>query len=103
MFLGRNPIAPYLGKYAGIVLNKYFVVFIVFLVWVAFFDKHSFLTNYKLNQTLKSLETENLDYQNQIVATEAEIKEHNQDLEKFAREKYYFQKENEDVFVVVKK
>lgn len=103
MFLGRNPIAPYLGKYSGTILNKYFVVFVLFLVWVAFFDKHSFLTNYQLNQTLKSLETENLEYKSQIVATEAEIKEHQQDLEKFAREKYYFQKENEDIFVVVKK
>jgi len=103
MFLGRNPVAPYLGKYSGVLLNKYFIVFVVFLVWVAFFDKHSFLTNHRLNQTLKDLETENLEYQNQIVAPAAEIKEHNQDLEKFAREKYYFQKENEDVFVVVKK
>jgi len=56
-----------------------------------------------LTQKLKALETENLDYQNQIIQTREEIHELNQDLEKFAREKYYFQKENEDVFVVVKK
>lgn len=103
MFLGKNPIAPYLGKYSGVVLNKYFLVLALFIVWVAFFDKHSFVTNYKLNQKLEALQAENAEYEQHIIETEAEIKEHNQDLEKFAREKYYFQKENEDVFVVVKK
>ena len=103
MFLGKNPLATYVGSFSGVFTNKYFIVVSLFLVWITFFDKHSLITNYKLNQKLEQLEAENLDYKNQIVATEAEIEELNQDLEKFAREKYFFQKENEDVFVVVKK
>ncbi len=103
MFLRKNPLSPYLGSLSGVFTSKYFIVFALFLVWITVFDKHSLITNYKLTQKLEALESENLDYQNQIVNTQAEIKELNQDLEKFAREKYYFQKENEDVFVVVKK
>ncbi len=103
MFLGKNPFSPYLGSLSGVFANKYFIVIVLFLVWITFFDKHSLITNYTLTQKLEALEKENLDYQDQIIETQAEIQELNQDLEKFAREKYYFQKENEDVFVVVKK
>lgn len=103
MFLGKNPLSPYLGSLSGVFASKYFIVFALFLVWIAFFDKHSLVTNYKLTQKLNAIEKENLDFQDQITETRSEIKELNQDLEKFAREKYYFQKENEDVFVVVKK
>jgi len=103
MFLGKNPLSPYMGSLSGVFTNKYFIVIALFLVWITFFDKHSLITNYKLTQKLNAIENENLDFQNQISATQSEIKELNQDLEKFAREKYYFQKENEDVFVVVKK
>ena len=103
MFLGKKPLAPYIGGISDIVKNKFVIVLALFVVWITFFDKHSLITNYKLSEKLEALEKENRDYQDKITATKTEIKELNQDLEKFAREKYYFQKENEDVFVVVKK
>ena len=103
MLLNKNPFSPLVGGLSGLVRNKYLIVTIVFLVWIAFFDKHSLVTNYQLNQDLEQLEKENADYKEQIAITKAEIEALNKDLEKFAREKYFFQKENEDVFVVVKK
>lgn len=92
-----------IGKNQDIWLNKYFIAFVVFFVWIAFLDKHSLVTNQKLKQKLTELEDENKAYQVKIAETNAEIDALNQDLERFAREKYFFQKDNEDVFIIVDK
>lgn len=84
-------------------MNKYFIALVVFLVWITFLDKHSLVTNYRLQQKLTELEQENKSYKAKIAATNMEIEDLNEDLERFAREKYYFQKENEDVFIIVDK
>ena len=103
MFLSKKKLAPSFGAYESVFKSKYFIVFALFLVWITFFDKHSLVTHYQLEQKLEDLEKENVDYEQKILDTKAEIAELNKDLEKFAREKYYFQKADEDVFVVVKK
>jgi len=103
MLLSKKTLAPRLGAYESFFRSKYFIVFALFAIWVTFFDKHSLITNYKLDQKLQAIQQEDADYQEMIKQTNAEIAEFNKDIEKFAREKFYFQKENEDVFVVVKK
>lgn len=103
MLLSKKTLVPKLGAYENIFRSKYFIVFALFVVWITFFDKHSLITNYKLDQKLQAIQQEDADYQNMILQTKEEIAELNKDIEKFAREKYYFQKANEDVFVVVKK
>ncbi|MBT8220789.1 MAG: septum formation initiator family protein [Bacteroidia bacterium] len=102
MHLGNRPLLTLFEGFNEILTNKYLLTFFLFLVWIIFFDKHSLITNHKLNDKLNELEEENTEYLLMIEETKEEIGELNQNLEKFAREKYFFQKENEDVFVIVK-
>lgn len=86
--------------------NKFVFTFFLFAVWMLFFDQNNFFvqlnryTNLKQAQTQKEyFETQTLKLQTQI----DELENSPAALEKFAREKYYMKKPNEDVFVIVKK
>jgi len=91
----------FLKKY---ILNKYFVTGLAFLVWMLFFDQESFIDQIKLSRTLKNLEHQKDYYQKEISNIEDAIYVLENDtahLEKYAREKYFMKKENEDVFVII--
>ena len=85
--------------------NKYFYTGLAFVIWMIFFDQESFIDRYHLNQTLKDLENQKAFYLDEINKNEAAIyilENDTSQLEKFAREKYYMKKDNEDVFVIVR-
>jgi len=86
--------------------NKYFYVGIVFLTWGIFFDQESLIEQYKLTQIKSDLNKQKDYYNDNIKKDEAAINTLQNDtvlLEKYAREKYYMKKENEDVFIIVSK
>ena len=88
------------------VYNKYAFTFIGFLVWLTFFDKHDFLLQHSYRSKLSELKHQREYYISQIENNKTETKElftSNKNLEKFAREKYYMKRDNEDVFVFVDK
>lgn len=82
---------------------KYLISLVVFSVWMLFFDGNSALFMYKQYNELKDLKT-----QEEFLAKEIEeMKKQKKDLfsdddklERYARENYYFKKDNEDVFVI---
>ena len=84
--------------------NKYFIVTIAFVVWMLFFDLNDLMSQYDYRTQLNKLEAEKEFY---IIETEKartdldELSTNRQKLEKFAREKYFMKKENEDIFVIV--
>jgi cell division protein FtsB len=85
--------------------NKYFYTGLVFLVWMIFFDQENFIEQYHLTKTLNDLDSKKEFYQEEIAQNEEKIKLLETDaeyLEKFAREKYFMKKENEDVFVIIR-
>jgi len=85
--------------------NKYFYTGLAFVVWMIFFDQESFIDRYRLNRTLERLENQKAFYLDEISKNEAAIyilENDTSQLEKFAREKYYMKKDNEDVFVIVR-
>lgn len=87
-----------------ILKNRYFWVLLAFAVWLLFFDKNNFFETQKSRQALKKLEQENAYYEKEIERVRQERDElftNNQTLEKFAREKYFMKKENEDLFVIM--
>jgi len=101
MAVRNNPFKPFTKNIPAPLKNKYFLIITVFVAWMVFIDKHDVLTQFQLQQTLNKME-EDKDYYR------AKIKEAHQDRvdiqnnkEKFAREKYYLQKKNEDVFIMV--
>ena len=84
--------------------NKYVLSIIAFFVWLTFFDKNDFYSQYRYRQQLKSLQTDKQYYLEQIDATSAnlnELKSSPANLEKFARENYMMKRDNEDIFVIV--
>jgi len=97
----------FLGKigrrFQSLLLNKYSIVFMVFAVFVTFFDEHNLINRWKTSQKISQLEEELKYYQNEIKSTKQktnELQSSKENLEKFAREQYYMKKENEDIFII---
>lgn len=97
----------FLGKigrrFQSLLLNKYSIVFMVFAVFVTFFDEHNLINRWKTSQKISQLEEELKYYQNEIKTTKQkknELQSSKENLEKFAREQYYMKKENEDIFII---
>ena len=85
--------------------NKYFYTALAFVVWMLFFDSDNLMEQIKLNRNIKHLEKQKEFYAKEIAKNKSAIKALKYDttkLEKYAREKYYMKKDNEDVFVVVR-
>jgi cell division protein FtsB len=85
--------------------NKFFLVAVVFVVWMLFFDKNDLYSQYEQRQQLSKLEQERDFYTKETAQVSKDLDELTSNpakLEKFAREKYLMKKANEDVFVIVK-
>tara|TARA_B100000809_G_C15140632_1_gene533119 strand:- start:4049 stop:4384 length:336 start_codon:yes stop_codon:yes gene_type:complete len=89
-------------KWFRFVSNKYLLIMILFLVWMFFFDTNSFFIHQELNDDIKKLENNKKVYQEEIKNDKVfidKMKDSNE-IEKFAREKYYLKKENEDIYII---
>ena len=84
--------------------NRYVIVLAFFIVWMLFLDNTSYMEHRILNKQLDELEDNKKYYQEEIAKDEQSIKNLNNpgQTERYAREKYFMKKDNEDVFVVVK-
>lgn len=88
----------------NLIKNKFFIAGIAFIVWMLFFDRNDLASQYEYRSKVQKLEEEKAFYSSEIEKTDTELKElttNIQSLEKFARERYYMKRENEDVYVVV--
>jgi len=86
--------------------NKYFYALIGFMIWVFFFDNNNLVSRYKMNRTLKSSRQQKEFYREEIRKDSQMLQQLLHDsavLEKFGREQYLMKKDNEDIFLVVKK
>lgn len=95
-----------LKKIPNWVKNKYAITILVFLIFLLFFDQNNILTQYGYRDQLNKLEAEKEYFNQEITKTRKELEELTKNpatLEKFAREKYYMKKENEEVFVFTDK
>ena len=85
--------------------NKYVLSIIVFIVWMTFFDRNDFISQYSYKQELNKLEVDKEYYILQIEENKQSIFELMSDpanLEKFAREKYHMKRDDEDVFLIIR-
>jgi cell division protein FtsB len=91
-------------KVLPVLKNKYVFTTLIFIVWLSFFDKNDFISEYSYRQQLKSLKKDEKYYLDEIKDNKERLNElmsSPANLEKFAREKYLMKKDNEDVFVIV--
>ncbi len=78
------------------------LILILFIVWMIFFDANSYLIHHELDNDINALEDNAEFYQKEIDHDKAFIKkmEDSNEMEKFARERYYLKKENEDIYII---
>jgi hypothetical protein len=101
MAVRNNPFKPIIKQIPAPLRNKYFLVLAVFITWMIFFDKHDILTQWRLQQTLNKMEEDRTYYKEKIQETWQDKQDIENNKEKFAREHYHLQKDNEDVFIIV--
>ena len=83
--------------------NKFFLVFIAFAVWMLFFDERDVITMRRHRQELRELQQSKKYYTDQINKEKTELenlKNNPATLEKYAREKYYMKRDNEDLYLI---
>ena len=80
--------------------NKYFLVLAFFFMWMIFFDRHDFLTQWRLSRAVENMKQEKEEYTEKIEQAKKDRLDLEVNKEKFARENYYMKKNNEDVFII---
>jgi hypothetical protein len=82
--------------------NKYVFTLLLFLLWMLFFDRNDVFTQYRFRAKLRKLENDRNYYSEEIQKVRSDLNElmgSDENLEKFAREKYLMKRDNEDVFI----
>lgn len=82
--------------------NKYVLISLVFVGWMFFLDTNSWFIHHELDQEINELQ-DNKDYYQTEIAKDKAVIEKLQDsveLEKFARQKYYMKRADEDIYII---
>ena len=90
-------------KLPNFVKNKFFIAFAAFAIWRCFLDKTNLMYQYQFQSEVNKLEGQKEFFIQEIKQTREEQQEllsSPEKLEKFAREKYYMKKDNEDLFII---
>ena len=86
-----------------VLLNKYFIVGLLFLVLICFVDTNNVGQLIRTRRTLRSQRRQIEFYKSEISRMGRKIDQLQSErdtLEKFAREEYYYQQDGEDVYVI---
>lgn len=89
-------------RYLKYCFNPFILIGLLFIIWMAFFDDNSVLFHQELNDIIQEKEAEKKLYKEDIDTDKAIIKqlEDKDNLENFAREEYYYKKENEEIYLI---
>ena len=90
------------NRWIALLASSYFLVSMSFIIWMAFFDTNSLLIHRELQQEIDKLEEQRAFLKKETEKDKKLLKELNDPkaLEKYAREKYYMKKDNEEVFLI---
>lgn len=89
-----------------LITNPYMIALAAFVTLLFFSDRNNIIDQYKLRVQYNKVKAEHSFYKKQIENARNQYEElftNDKNLEKFAREKYLMKREDEDVFVFVKK
>lgn len=101
----KNPLKKTIQKKTWlkkIISNKYLIILLLFSGWMLFLDNYSYMDQRVLNKQIDELQDNKKYYLDEIRKDKENIKLlKNQDqVEKYAREKYYMKKDSEDIYIV---
>ncbi|MFP4621861.1 MAG: FtsB family cell division protein [Bacteroidales bacterium] len=97
-------IQKILKRILPIFKNKYSLTFLIFLVWLVFFDQNNLVDRVRQINRQETLREEKDFYKQRITRDSVklhQLKTSKENLEEFAREEYYMKKENEDIYIIV--
>ena len=82
--------------------NKYVWVLLFFCTWMIFLDNYSYFDHRILDQQIEDLEDNAAYYKEEIKKDQENIKQlkNPEQIEKYAREKYYMKKDSEDFYII---
>jgi cell division protein DivIC len=83
--------------------NIYIIISAIFIVWMLFLDANSWFSAHReLNKQIELLEKQKTNLQSEITKDRENIKVFSsmEELEKFARERYFMKKENEEIYII---
>jgi len=86
-----------------VLLNKYFIVGLIFVVWICFFDTNNVGQMLRARRTLRSQRQQIEFYEQEIANMERKLEQlqsQRDSLEKFAREEYFYLQDGEDVYII---
>ena len=85
-----------------LIKSTYGVIIILFIIWMIFFDSNSFIIHNELNNDINELNDQKSYYEKEIAKDNIELQMIQPDsgLEKYAREKLYMKKDNEEIFLI---
>ena len=84
--------------------NKYSLTFLIFLVWIIFFDQNNLVDRVRQMNRQEELQQEKQFYLQKIKKDSVklhQLKTNEENLEEFAREEYFMKKDNEDIYIIV--
>lgn len=89
-------------KWVRFISNKYVLILALFVIWMLFFDTNSFLIHNELNNDIEALEDNKEFYREEIKNDKVFIEKmkDSNEIERYARERYFLKKDNEDIFII---
>jgi cell division protein FtsB len=99
-----EPLGKFIKKILPLFRNQYLLTFLIFLVWIIFFDQNNLVDRARQMKRHKELEEEKTFYLDKIHEDSVklhQLKTDEENLEEFAREEYFMKKDDEDIFIVV--
>jgi len=85
-------------------ITKYVVVLLVAGTWMLLFDRYNLQAQREVQTQIRALQEDKAYYETAINQVDYEVDQlfsDEEELERYAREHYYFKRSNEDVFVIV--
>tara|TARA_B100000609_G_C17195353_1_gene424882 strand:- start:1324 stop:1632 length:309 start_codon:yes stop_codon:yes gene_type:complete len=89
-------------KFTRFFKNPMVFIVLIFVIWMIFFDTNSLIIHNELSNDIDKLNKQKKYFINEINKDKSELKllQTDSGLEKYAREKLFMKKENEDIFLV---
>ena len=90
------------SKFYKLFGNIYLIITTVFLIWIFFWDSNSVIVNLKLRNEINELEKRKAELEKNIAIDKKIISslENLDSLERYAREKLFMKKENEEIYII---
>ena len=86
----------------GLLKNKFILASVIFVLYALLLDDHDAFSIFTQKRKLSALQAEKALFEKELLETRSTLKKLNDrtEVEKFAREKKLFKKDDEDVFVI---